>query len=44
MERKRSSEFRSIFTVAFLLYLAPVGGSNPAGPLSNHAGQLLKFT
>ena len=31
MERKRSGRFRRIFTVAFLLFLAPVGSSSPAG-------------
>ena len=30
MERKRSCEFRRIFTVAFLLFLAHAGGSSPA--------------
>ena len=28
MDRKRSSGFRRIFTVDFLLFLAPAGGSN----------------
>ena len=31
MERKQSSGFRRIFTVVFLLFLTPTGGSNPAG-------------
>ena len=31
MERKRSSGFRRILTVAFVLFLDPVGGSNPTG-------------
>ena len=30
MKRKRSNGFRRIFTVAFLLFLALLGGSNPA--------------
>ncbi len=33
-ERKRRGGFRRIFTVAFLPFLAPAGGSNPAGPIS----------
>ena len=33
MERKRSSGFRRIFTVAFLLSLAPAWGPNPTGPI-----------
>ena len=31
MERKRSSGFRRILTVAFVLFIDPVGGSNPTG-------------
>ena len=31
IERKRSCGFRRIFTVAFLLFLAHVWGSNPVG-------------
>ena len=31
MERKQSSGVRRIFTVIFLLFLAPAGGSNNAG-------------
>ncbi len=31
MERKSSSGLRRIFTVGFPLFLAPAGGSNPAG-------------
>ena len=31
MEIKRSSGFRRIFTVAFLLFLATTGTFNPAG-------------
>ena len=34
MERKQSSGFHCIFTLAFLLFLAPAGGSNPEGPIS----------
>ena len=30
---QRSSGFLRIFTVAFLLFLAPAGGSYPAGPI-----------
>ena len=33
MERKQSSGFCRILIVAFLLFLAPAGGSNPAGQL-----------
>ena len=32
--RIRSSVFLHIFTVAFLLFLATAGGSNPTGPIS----------
>ena len=32
--KKRSSEFCPIFSVAFLLFLAPAEGSNPAGQSS----------
>ena len=31
MERKRSSGFRSIFTVSFHLFIGPAGDSNPSG-------------
>ena len=31
MERRQSSGFRHIFTVFFLLFLAPARGSNPSG-------------
>ena len=37
MERKQSSGFRRIFTVAFLLFLAPAGGSNPISKFVNPA-------
>ena len=30
-ENEVPREFRRIFTVAFLLFLAPAGGSNPEG-------------
>ena len=43
MERNRSSGFCRIFTEAFLLFLAPVGGTNPAGG-SKPVGQLLTIT
>ncbi len=33
-----------IFTVAFLLFLAPAGGSNPGGQFSNPAGHSLALT
>ena len=36
--------FLRIFTLAFLLFLVPAGDSNPAGPLSNPAGQSFTLT
>ena len=42
IERKdQSVEFPHIFTVAILVFLAPVASSNPAGKFSNHAGHSL---
>ena len=39
-KRRRSSRFRRIFTVAFLLFLPLRGALNPAGPIyPNPAGQ-----
>ena len=35
--RIRNGEFLRIFTVAFLLFIAPAGGSNPVGPLTLRA-------
>ena len=43
MGRIRSCMFLCIFTVAFLLFLAPAGGCNPAGQFSNPTGQPLTF-
>ncbi len=36
--------FFRIFKLAFLLFLAPVGASNPAGQFSNPAGQSFTLT
>jgi len=36
-----NSRFLHIFTVAYLLFLAPVKGSNPAGKLPNPIKHLL---
>ena len=44
MERKRSKVFRRIFIVAFILFLDPAGGSNPAGHLPNPVKQIIIFT
>ena len=42
--RVRRRWFLRIFTVAFLLFLAPVWGSSPAGPIFNPAGHSLTLT
>ena len=44
MERKQSSGFRRIFTVAFLLFLAPAGSLVMRGIFYNPVRQSLTFT
>ena len=44
MERKQSSGFRCIFTVAFLLFVAPAGALTLRCQFPNHAAKLLTFT
>ncbi len=43
-QRKKSSGFLRIFTVAFLIFLAPAGGSNPVGLIFNPTDLFLTLT